>query len=98
MSKPNKYYYSVAKKLIMLSRDLPEDKLIPAMVKLAMKDTNQETLKLPDGELRMRAVDDVLIKQLYTIDGEAYRIGYSERTVQGWISSYVNLFGHNLGL
>lgn len=97
MSRPKHYYYGNVKKLIMMSNELPENRIQTAFIKMAIKDATEETLKLPNGEDRMKAVNDVLIKKIRTIEGEALELHYSWRTVQNWINSFINMVGRNAG-
>ena len=81
----------------MMSPRLPEDKIQSQFIRLAMADAKEETLKLPNGHERMKAVEDILIKKTKTVEGEALELNYSWRTVQNWINSYVNMVGRKAG-
>lgn len=97
MSRPTHYWYSIVKKMIM-SKELQDDTSKQAMlIKRAMQDARRETRKLPNGELRLQAVDDILIRQIKTYEGVGLDIHYDARTVQLWINSYVNLVGRKAG-
>lgn len=63
----------------------------------AIKKSLEETKKLPNGEERLKAIDVVLIKKTKTAEGAALDMHYSWRTVQNWITSFVNLVGRNAG-
>ena len=98
MSKPKHYWYGNVKKLIMSSDQLKKDRTLQATIMLhAIEDATEETLKLPNGQERMRAVDEILIRKTKTIDGVTQELHYEDRTVRGWIQSYVNLVGRKAG-
>lgn len=58
-------------------------------IKAAQARATAETLALPDGKLKMQAVNMVMIKRSHTYAGAALRVHASERTVQGWCIAYV---------
>lgn len=97
MSKPRYYWYNIVKGLIKKSNEVKEISLQSTILNTAMIQAEKETLKLPNGDLRMIAVRALLIDQNSTIERVCDVVNYQERTVQGWISSYVNLVGKKAG-
>lgn len=97
MSRPRYYWYNIVKGLIKKSKSIKEISLQSTILNTAMIQAEKETLKLPNGELRMKAVRSLLIDQNSTIERVCDEVNYQERTVQGWISSYVNLVGKKAG-
>lgn len=97
MSRPRHYWYSFVKKMIM-SPEIWEDKSLQAAVfRNAIKDATDETLAFPDGELRMKAVNEILIQKIRTYEGVGQEMNYDARTIQRWINCYVNLVGKKAG-
>lgn len=97
MSKPRYYWYNIVKGLIKKSKHVKDISLQATILNTAMIQAEIETLKLPNGDLRMYAVRELLIDQNSTIERVCEKVNYQERTVQGWISSYVNLVGKKAG-
>lgn len=97
MSKPRYYWYNIVKGLIKKSSSISEISLQSTILNTAMIQAETDTLKLPNGDLRMYAVRALLIDQNSTIERVCEEVNYQERTVQGWISSYVNLVGKKAG-
>ncbi len=63
----------------------------------AIYETEAFTLKLPNGEARMKAVEEILYKKRKNYDGMALELHYDWRTVQNWITSFVNSVGKKAG-
>lgn len=98
MSRPRHYWYYEVKGLIKKSKKTKDELTLQATIlNTAMIQAETETLKLPNGDLRMKAVRDILIDQKSTINRVCEEVNYEERTVQSWISSYVNLVGKKAG-
>lgn len=74
-----------------------EESLQQYIISMAMEKANKETLKLPNGEERLRAVEIVLIKKNKNVYGAALELYCSSRKVERWISSYINLVGRKAG-
>lgn len=53
----------------------------------------EDTKVLPDGELRIRAIQMIYFDGTHTIDGAAMEIGACRRTIQKWCSEFVVLVG-----
>ncbi len=82
----------------MVSDKIAGESSLQAYISMkAMRDAEAETLKLPNGELRMKAVRDVLIKKTKTYEGVALEVNYNWRTVQNWVNKYINLVGKKAG-
>jgi len=96
MSRPRYYWYGIVRKQIRLNATIDQSEQSDK-IRDAMKATEQEFKKLPDGELRLKAVKDILIDNRLTYEGEALEINYSWQTVKGWINSYVNSVGRKAG-
>ncbi len=98
MGKPKHYWYGIVKRLIMESPSHDkEESLQQYIISMAMEKANKETLKLPNGEERLRAVELVLIKKNKNVYGAALELYCSSRKVERWISSYINLVGRKAG-
>jgi len=95
--KPKYYWYGIVKKQIMQSPYVIEHSLQSTIIANAMKDANKETMNLPNGKLRLKAVKDILIDKRSTYEGVGMELGYEWHTVQSWINSYVNLVGKKAG-
>lgn len=98
MSRPKYWWYGQVRKAIMsydtLSRD--ESEMSKRFVE-AIDEALAETKALPNGEERIRAVEDILIKQIRTIEGEEGELYYSWRTIQNWLNAFINLVGRKVG-
>lgn len=97
MSKPRYYWYNTVKGLIKKSKYVTDISLQSTILNTAMLQAEIETRKLPNGDLRMYAVRELLIDQNSTIERVCDEVNYQERTVQSWISSYVNMVGKKAG-
>lgn len=98
MSKPRHYWYGSVRKMIMSSKEIESERTFQAtMFKNALEDAFEETRKLPNGDLRIKAVEDILIKKTKTYDGVALELYYDKRTIQSWVNSFVNLVGKKAG-
>lgn len=95
--RPKHYWYGIVKKQISMNKKADKTKLQTLIIETAIQEANKETLKLPNGELRLRAVNDILIAQRHNYEGVAYELNYSEKTIKNWINSYVNLVGRKAG-
>lgn len=87
MSRPKEYYYGDIKKWIMAMDKLPPQRIQVKVFKSAYAEAIKETANLPNGELRLKAIDEILIKKTRTYTGVAQEIHYDWRTVQNWITS-----------
>lgn len=97
MSKTKYMWYYFVRKMIVVGY-YKQDSDFARRLAAAMQEANEETAKLPNGELRMLAIDEVLIRNIKTYNGVGYELNYDARTIQEWINSYVNLVGKKAGL
>lgn len=98
MSRPRHRWYGFVRASIEHMRESsPEDSIQDAIFFHAFNDAVSETLKLPNGDMRVEVVENVLVKRISTIEGEAMRIHYSDATIKGWVNSFVNLCGIKAG-
>ena len=74
-----------------------ERSLQAGIMKYAIEEAMLETENLPNGENRLYAIDEILIKKCKTYDGVARDLHYEARTVQNWIISFVKLVGKKAG-
>lgn len=98
MSKPKYYWNGMVKKMIMRYPRLNDEKTSQAGIFIkSIEKSLEETRKLPNGELRVQAIEDIYFTKIKTLQGVALDFNYSERTVQNWLNSFVNLVGKNAG-
>lgn len=98
MSRPRHYWYGSIKKMIMKSEQIKKERTLQATIFThALEDAIEETKKLPNGELRLKAVDQILIKQTKNYEGVAFDFNYERKTIQNWVTSFVNLVGRKAG-
>ena len=98
MSRPRHRWYGYIKNSIEhLPQSSPEDSIQDAIFFHAFNDAVAETQKLPNGDLRIEVIQNVLVKRITTIEGEALRLHYSDRTIYGWVNAFVNLVGIKAG-
>ncbi len=82
----------------MLASDVEKENTLQSVIfNHALKDAFEETRKLPNGELRIKAVQDILINKTKTYDGVALELYYDRKTIQNWVNSFVNLVGKKAG-
>lgn len=98
MSRPKYYWNGIVKKMIMQYPELQNDTSTQAAIyKNAIDTALEETKQLPDGELRIKAIQKVYLDKTMTIEGVAIELNYSFRTMQRWLNSFVNLVGKKAG-
>lgn len=98
MSHPKHYWYGIARQMIANSDNLESERTLQATIFMrAIEDATEETLRLPNGKERMKAVRAVIINKTKTIDGCANEMYYSPSTIKKWLNSYVNLVGKKAG-
>lgn len=96
MSKPRYKWYGVIKKLIMTEYYLGDTEQA-RQLKKAMDDARKETALLHNGDLRLKAIDLILIDKTMTYEGVAQEVNYEARNVQRWINTYINAVGKKAG-
>ena len=98
MSKPRYYWNGIVKKMVMRYPKLNDEKSSQAGIFVkSIEKSIEETKNLPNGELRVQAIEDVYFNQTKTVNGVALEMNYSWRTIQNWLNSFVNLVGKNAG-
>lgn len=98
MSRPRYYWYGSIRKMIMSLDLVKKERTLQATIfTRALEDAIEETKKLPNGDLRLKAVEEILIKKTKTYEGVALEVNYESRTVQNWVTSFVNLVGKKAG-
>ena len=97
MSRYKNIWYGDVKKLIMKGYYL-ENTEIATRLREAMEEVEEQTLHLEDGEKRMKAVEEILIKRTKTYDGVALEFHYHVNVVKHWVSQYINQVGKTAGL
>ena len=98
MSRPRYYWYSNVKNMIMKNDILENDRSLQASIlRYAIEEALDDTEKLPHGEERIKAINDVLFKKTKTYESVAREFHYEQRTIQGWITSFVKLVGKKAG-
>lgn len=99
MSRPKYEYYGEVKKRIRgYAKDRPIVTIMQGIYDTAIARAMEDTLRMPDGEERIKVVEYVLIKG-GSIDGATYRFGCSYSTACRWTSRFVNavaLYSGNL--
>lgn len=98
MSRPKYYWYGIAKKMVTKYPDLNDDKSMQAGIfQKAIKCALDETRELPNGELRIKAIEDIYFRKIKTCEGVALEINYSPSTVHRWMNTFVNTVGKKAG-
>lgn len=92
MSRPKHYWYINVKRMLGHMKKFTGSPQEIDFVK-AYKKAIDETRKMPDGELRIKCIEGVLVNHTMTVISASMEVGYSERTVQGWINRFVNTVG-----
>ncbi|MCQ2369243.1 MAG: hypothetical protein MJ007_02065 [Paludibacteraceae bacterium] len=96
--RPRYYWYGVVWKMITLYKKLQTEDTDQAKLMVeAIDEALAETRAMPDGDLREKAINDILIDRVKTYDGVALDVHYSSITVQRWVNSFVNLVGKKAG-
>lgn len=97
MSRPKEYYYGDIKKWIMMIDRLPTDREQTEKLKKAIAEAYDETSRMQDGLVRLIAIDKVLFEKKETYTGVADDLHYDWRTIQNWVTAFVNLVGKKAG-
>lgn len=64
----------------------------------AVREALRETLKLSNGDLRVKLVALVFWRQTHTVQGAALRLYVSEKTAKRWHRSFILLVAQKFGL
>lgn len=98
MSRPKYYWYNAVRSMIMHSKRLyADDSERATQLQKAIEEAKEETLRLPIGNDRLTAIDDILFKQIRTPEGEALKLNYGKRTIDRWISAFIICVGRKAG-
>lgn len=97
MSRPKHEWYGFIRMKISRYKSETEKTMQNAIFSNAIADAMEETAKLPNGDLRLKAVSEILIRKTKTYEGMAQELHYDYRTIQNWINSFVNLVGKKAG-
>jgi hypothetical protein len=93
-SRYKNYWYGIVKKMVQRYPDLKNEMTMQsAIMSNAIENAIADTKLLPDGERRVKAVEIVYVKGSENIDGAAIKLYASRRTVERWLSSFINLVG-----
>lgn len=96
MSRPKYCWYGFVKRMI-INGYYNQDSENAIKLREAMEEVEKQTLELPNGEERMKAVDEILIKHTKTYDGVALELHYHKNIIQSWVTKYVNQVGKKGG-
>ena len=98
MSRPRHYWYGISRKMICQYPKMDnENSQQEKMWRKAIEDALDETSKMTNGELRIKAINDVLFQQTKTVYGVCQDVFYEERTVRGWLHTFINMVGQKAG-
>ncbi len=96
MSRPrNRWYGEIKRRILSGDWEHPESFQDYLLMK-AIYEAKQETIKLPNGSERMKVITLVLMEGKTYIQAERETFN-SERNVQRWVTSFVNLVGKRAG-
>jgi len=100
MSRPRNFWYPYVVKMIKrYPKKLQADGTMQAAIaEIAIRKALSETLKMRDGEERVRVVEMVYIKQTHTMEAAASQIPVSERTAQRWSQVFIYLCAKHMGM
>lgn len=96
MSRPREYYYWDIKRWLMMADRLPQRKRTKELLQ-AVAEVNEETLNMPNGNARMKAIKAIIFEQRATYKGMGLELNYDWRTVQNWVTAYINQVGRKAG-
>lgn len=74
-----------------------DNSLQAIMFTKAINEALEETAKLPQGDLRIKAINAILINKTKTCEGVAQELFYEQRTIQNWTISFIKLVGRKAG-
>ena len=98
MSKPRYYWYGIVKKMIMRYPQMKNDAADMELQYIkAIEETLEETKELDQAELRLKAIELILFKKTMTTEGVAQKIFYERRTIDRWLSKFINDVGRKVG-
>ena len=92
------YWYVVAQTMVRRYPGIKQEKGIQAAIfAKAIEQALEDTAKLVDGEIRLRAIQLIYFDKTDTIDGASLKVHASRRTVQRWCSAFINSVGRYAG-
>ena len=92
------YWYVVAQTMLRRYPGIKNEKGFQAVIfTQAIEKVIEDTAKLPDGELRLKAIQLIYFDKTDTIDGASLKVHASRRTVQRWCSAFINSVGRYAG-
>ena len=98
MSRPKYYWNGMVQKMIKRYPKLKDEKTPQAGIYIkSIEKALDETSKLPNGELRVQAIETIYFDKTKTVDGIALDLNYSPIQIRRWLNSFVNLVGKNAG-
>lgn len=98
MSRPKNYWYGIASKMAKRYPEMNENKSFQEQLfKMAIDQTMQEIRSMRDGDERISAIEAVCIYQTDSVCSIAKKMHYGERTIQRWISAFINEIGNKAG-
>ena len=97
-SRYRNYWYGIVLKMLQRYPGIKDEETIQSSIfTMAINKALDETRELPDGELRITAMEMIYFKGTHSIDGAALELHSSRRTIQRWCSSFVYLVGKHAG-
>lgn len=93
-----RYWYGIVKRMVQIYPEIKEEHTPQAHAfEIAIEEALEETLALPNGDSRIKAINMIYFSGTYSLDGAAMILGYSRRTIQRWCSSYIYLVAKKTG-
>ena len=97
-SRYNKWWYGDVLNDLKNLDHIKNDNTMQATIFLtAVKNAEKETLLLPNGEDRLKAVNMIYYKKTHSVHGAARALYVSYSTVKRWLSAFVVAVGYNAG-
>lgn len=97
MSRPKYYWYGIANKMVNRYLKLNKSKPMENKFKQAISRQILVTLDTNEGPDKMKAIEAVCFEHRLNIASAAEEMHYSERTIQRWISEFINDVGKRVG-
>lgn len=98
MGKSQYYWYGIARKMIECNELYKNNCSIQAILfNRAIDEALEATVKKPNGEDRLYAINEILFKKRLTYESASMTMYYSEKTIRNWITDFIKLVGKNAG-
>ena len=98
MSRPRYYWHPIVRKMVMRYPKLNcENSIQEKAFKEAIETVKEKTFSLSNGDCRVEAVEDILIKKTKTVYGVSQEMNYSWKTVQNWVNTFIRMVGKEVG-